>query len=70
MKDEVGIMRAIQIVGAYLDAEFIVEGCRENRMMGCASCEAVDLRDKLAMLAHEIMDDAHHRYPAPPDGAA
>lgn len=64
MADAPEIMRAIQIVGEYLTKEFIVEECADNPpVMGCASCQAIDLRAKLAALSREIMDDAHHHHP-------
>lgn len=39
--------KAIEVVKAHLDQEWISQGCEENHAFGCASCQAVLLKKQL-----------------------
>ena len=56
-KDHDEVLASIRRVQAFLEVNFITEGCREDRMFGCASCQAVGIHENLEMLAHEVEDD-------------
>lgn len=52
-----GISAALDVVVRYLREQYIVDGCRTERVFGCASCEAIDLEQRLIALGREIMED-------------
>lgn len=58
-KREVNDLKAIRRVVKHLNREWIVEGCGDYpAKMGCASCEAIDLKKRLQSLACEVLENA------------
>lgn len=51
-------LAAIDVLVGYLGKAWITPGCRSHPQIGCASCEMVELEQKLLMLAAEIRESA------------
>jgi hypothetical protein len=49
-----GVLDAIETVKQYLQTEWIVEGCKDERVLCCASCTMTRLSEDLDMLVYEI----------------
>lgn len=45
------VLKAIEVVIAHLDQEWISEGCETDHAFGCGSCQAVFLKKQLEGLA-------------------
>lgn len=48
------VLDAIHLIQRYLRKEYIVESCKDERVMGCASCTMTRLHEDLQMLEYEI----------------
>lgn len=59
VKEEIGILACIDKVRHYLAVNYIVDGCRQHRALGCASCQAVEIDRALELLASEVTDNLH-----------
>ncbi len=56
--DDREALAAIARVQRHLRDAWIVDECRENPSIGCASCDMIDLEKRLEMLATEIKENA------------
>lgn len=48
---------AIHLIQRHLRDEYIVESCKGERVMGCASCTMTRLHEDLDMLMYEIENE-------------
>lgn len=48
------LMDAIHLVQRHLRSEWMEPGCKDERVMGCASCTMTRLHEDLDMLIYEI----------------
>lgn len=52
------VYAAIEVIKAHLDKDWISEGCSiQSHVLGCASCQAVQLKRQLAGLAEFLKED-------------
>lgn len=57
-REDKTIRAAVDRIIAFLNAELIVEGCGgERHVLGCASCDAIRLRQDLISLLELVADD-------------
>ena len=54
MSERDAVIEAIATIRKHLADEWIVEGCRKERVWTCASCQAVELDRDLEALLYEI----------------
>lgn len=52
------ILAAIDLIQSHIREDYIVEGCRNERVAGCVSCAMIRLDEDLDMLRYEIESDA------------
>lgn len=48
------VMDAIHTIQRHLRVHWIVDSCKDERVLGCASCAMTRLHEDLDMLMHEI----------------
>lgn len=48
------VMDAIHVVQKHLRKDWMDEGCKDERVLGCASCTMTRLHEDLNMLMYEI----------------
>ena len=53
-KGEDRVLSAIDVIQAHIRKDYIVDGCREERVAGCVSCAMIRLDEDLDMLRYEI----------------
>jgi len=57
------VIAAIEVVKAHLDKDWISKGCGiESHVLGCASCQAVQLKRQLAGLAEFLKEDENDQH--------
>ena len=54
MSERMELIDAIHLIQRFLRKEYIVESCKGERVMGCASCTMTRLHEDLDMLMYEI----------------
>lgn len=63
--NEVEILSCIDKIRYFLTEQYIVEGCRQHRALGCVSCQAIEIDRALELLASEITDNLHDELTEP-----
>lgn len=58
MSERESIIDAIHLIQRYLRKEYIVESCKGERVLGCASCTMTRLHEDLDMLMYEVEEAA------------
>lgn len=54
MSERESVIDAIHLIQRYLRKEYIVESCKGERVLGCASCTMTRLHEDLDMLTYEV----------------